>query len=137
MCFQRYVAGSWLLVLLWTHYFGASGSISSSHGCFGGFAGCCDTVFADCLSEQRAASRSKESINDESGMQALMSLSQRRVDDKTSSFDTTTLSALFLLQRPEGEEGDNALVLDLFLLFAFNSLKPDTHSEIQTCMKNS
>lgn len=26
---------------------------------------------------------------------------------------------------------------DLFLLFAFNSLKPDTPSDIQTCMKNS
>lgn len=72
--------------LYWTHYFLASGAVSSCCGCFGGLAGCCGVCFYRLfVSERRAASRSRGSINDERGMQALMSLSQRRVD-KTSSF---------------------------------------------------
>ncbi len=91
------------------------------------------SLFLQIVCRRRAASRSQESINDERGMQALMSLSQRRVDKTQQPLTQHYCLLLFLLQRLEGERG---VILDLFLLFAFNSLKPDTLSDIQTCMKN-
>lgn len=58
-----------------------------------------EPVFTDCLSEQ---SRSQESINDERRMQALMSLSQRRVDKTQQPLTPDYCLLLFLLQRPGG-----------------------------------
>lgn len=128
-CFQ--VGGSHAVV---DSLFSGLRLVSSSG--VGGLAGCC--VFAECLSERRAASRSRESINDERGMQALMSLSRRRRVDKTQQPLTQHDGLLlFLLQRLGGEGVRRREALDLFLLFAFYSLKPDTRSDIQTCMKNS
>lgn len=65
-----------------------------------------ESVCADCLSQWRAASRSKESINDERRMQAPMSLSQRRVDRSQQPLTRHHCLLLFPLQRLEGEEGE-------------------------------